>query len=57
MDVKSPSKSPRPPSQLRKGTERKMGSQRSINNLESVEPPKREDKYRTATNLAHKKNA
>jgi len=57
MDVRSPSKSPRPPSQLRKGTERKMGSQRSINNLESVEPPKREDKYRTATNLAHKKNA
>jgi hypothetical protein len=33
-----------------------MGSQRSINNIESIEPPK-EDKYRIATTNAHKKNA
>jgi hypothetical protein len=33
-----------------------MGSQRTINNVESIEQPK-EDKYRTATNNAHKKNA
>jgi hypothetical protein len=63
IEGRSPSKSPtprprRPESQIRGSMDpqKRMGSQRSINNVEPFEPPK-EDKYRTATNNAHKKNA
>lgn len=59
---KTSSKSPRrPDSSMRNMESHKRlqpGSQRSASGFESIEPaPPREDKYRTATNAIHKKNA
>ena len=62
MNERTVSKSPtprKPDSSMRNmESQKRLGSQRSVSGFESIDPaPPREDKYSTATNATHKKNA